>query len=57
MMRRVAGELGQRLTLEELEEMIDEADREVEMLEEMINEEEFLRSMKTRPGKLSLAAG
>ena len=26
--------------------MIDEADREVEMLEEMINEEEFLRIMK-----------
>ena len=42
-MRRVAGELGQRLTVEELEEMIDEADREVEMLEEMINASEFLR--------------
>merc|ERR1711900_74291 len=40
-LKRVAKELGERMTDEELQEMIDEADRDGE-----VNEEEFLRIMK-----------
>ncbi|KAJ3194016.1 hypothetical protein HK101_003652 [Irineochytrium annulatum] len=42
-LRRVAKELGENLTEEELQEMIDEADRDGDG---EINEEEFLRIMK-----------
>ena len=42
-LRRVATELGENLTDEELQEMIDEADRDGDG---EINEEEFLRIMK-----------
>lgn len=42
-LKRVAKELGENLTDEELQEMIDEADRDGDG---EINEEEFLRIMK-----------
>ena len=42
-LKRVAKELGERMTDEELQEMIDEADRDGDG---EINEEEFLRIMK-----------
>jgi centrin-1 len=42
-LKRVAKELGENLTDEELQEMIDEADRDGDG---EINEEEFLRVMK-----------
>ena len=42
---RVANELGENLTDEELQEMIDEADRDGDGL---INEDEFFRVMKKR---------
>ena len=42
-LKRVAKELGENMTDEELQEMIDEADRDGDS---EINEEEFLRIMK-----------
>merc|ERR1712026_127384 len=42
-LKRVANELGERMTDEELQEMIDEADRDGDG---EVNEEEFLRIMK-----------
>merc|ERR1712091_623217 len=42
-LKRVAKELGERMTDEELQEMIDEADRDGDV---EVNEEEFLRIMK-----------
>merc|ERR1712146_389201 len=42
-LKRVAKELGENMTDEELQEMIDEADRDADG---EINEEEFLRIMK-----------
>jgi len=42
-LQRVAKELGERMTSEELQEMIEEADRDGDG---MVNEEEFLRIMK-----------
>merc|ERR1712014_571395 len=42
-LKRVAKELGERMTVEELQEMIDEADRDGDG---EVNEEEFLRIMK-----------
>lgn len=42
-MKRVAKELGENLTDEELQEMIDEADRDGDG---EINEEDFMRIMK-----------
>merc|ERR1712196_53091 len=42
-LKRVAKELGERITDEELQEMIDEADRDGDG---EVNEEEFLRIMK-----------
>merc|ERR1711907_769990 len=42
-LKRVAKELGERMTDEELQEMIDEADRDGDG---ELNEEEFLRIMK-----------
>ena len=42
-LKRVANELGENLTDEELQEMIDEADRDGDG---EINEDEFLRIMK-----------
>merc|ERR1719347_1988328 len=42
-LKRVAAELGENLTDEELQEMIDEADREGDG---EVNQEEFLRIMK-----------
>merc|ERR1712098_194872 len=42
-LKRVAKELGERMTDEELQEMIDEADRDGDG---KVNEEEFLRIMK-----------
>ena len=42
-LKRVAKELGERMTDEELQEMIDEADRDGDG---EVNEEEFLRIMK-----------
>merc|ERR1711959_13647 len=42
-LKRVAKELGERMTYEELQEMIDEADRDGDG---EVNEEEFLRIMK-----------
>ena len=42
-LKRVAKELGENMTDEELQEMIDEADRDGDG---EINEEEFLRIMK-----------
>merc|ERR1719261_1638618 len=48
-LKRVAKELGERMTDEELQEMIDEADRDGDG---EVNEEEFLRIMKkSRPRK------
>ncbi|GMH63312.1 hypothetical protein TL16_g03679, partial [Triparma laevis f. inornata] len=44
-LKRVATELGENLTDEELQEMIDEADRDGDGL---INEDEFFRVMKKR---------
>ena len=44
-LKRVATELGENLTDEELQEMIDEADRDGDG---MINDEEFYRVMKKR---------
>ena len=44
-LKRVASELGENLTDEELQEMIDEADRDGDG---MINEDEFFRVMKKR---------
>mmetsp|Transcript_4974 Transcript_4974/g.14737 ORF Transcript_4974/g.14737 Transcript_4974/m.14737 type:complete len:190 (-) Transcript_4974:107-676(-) len=44
-LKRVANELGESLTDEELQEMIDEADRDGDG---MINEDEFFRVMKKR---------
>ena len=44
-LRRVAKELGENMTDEELQEMIDEADRDGDG---MINEDEFFRVMKKR---------
>ena len=44
-LKRVANELGENLTDEELQEMIDEADRDGDG---MINEDEFFRVMKKR---------
>ena len=44
-LKRVAAELGENLTDEELQEMIDEADRDGDG---MINDEEFYRVMKKR---------
>ena len=44
-LKRVANELGENLTDEELQEMIDEADRDGDGL---INEDEFFRVMKKR---------
>lgn len=42
-LQRVAKELGERMTDKELQEMIDEADRDGDG---ELNEEEFLRMMK-----------
>merc|ERR1711957_215473 len=42
-LKRVAKELGERITDEELQEMVDEADRDGDG---EVNEEEFLRIMK-----------
>merc|ERR1711884_840839 len=42
-LQRVAKELGERMTTEELQEMIEEADRDGDG---QVNEEEFLRIMK-----------
>ena len=42
-LKRVSKELGERMTDEELQEMIDEADRDGDG---EVNEEEFLRIMK-----------
>merc|ERR1711871_332161 len=44
-LKRVAKELGERMTDEELQEMIDEADRDGDG---EVNEEEFFRIMKRR---------
>merc|ERR1712072_1051884 len=44
-LKRVAKELGERMTGEELQEMIDEADRDGDG---EVNEEEFFRIMKRR---------
>ena len=44
-LKRVATELGENLTDEELQEMIDEADRDQDGV---INEEEFYRVMRKR---------
>ena len=44
-LKRVSNELGENLTDDELQEMIDEADRDGDGL---INEEEFYRVMKKR---------
>ncbi|KAJ1459351.1 hypothetical protein M885DRAFT_511254 [Pelagophyceae sp. CCMP2097] len=44
-LKRVANELGENLTDEELQEMVDEADRDGDGL---INEDEFFRVMKKR---------
>ena len=44
-LKRVAKELGENMTDEELQEMIDEADRDGDG---MINEDEFFRVMKKR---------
>ena len=44
-LKRVANELGENLSDEELQEMIDEADRDGDG---MINEDEFFRVMKKR---------
>jgi centrin-1 len=44
-LKRVANELGENLTDEELQEMIDEADRDGDGV---INEDEFYRVMKKR---------
>ncbi|KAH7488508.1 hypothetical protein PRIC1_007377 [Phytophthora ramorum] len=46
-LKRVCAELGESLTDEEMQEMIDEADRDGDGL---INEEEFFRVMKKRSG-------
>ncbi|KAF4325479.1 hypothetical protein BBO99_00002034 [Phytophthora kernoviae] len=46
-LKRVCTELGETLTDEEMQEMIDEADRDGDGL---INEEEFFRVMKKRTG-------
>ncbi|CAK4464104.1 unnamed protein product [Aphanomyces euteiches] len=46
-LKRVCTELGENLTDEEMQEMIDEADRDGDGL---INEEEFFRVMKKRSG-------
>lgn len=48
-LKRVATELGENLTDEELQEMIDEADRDGDGL---INEEEFYRVMRKRENPL-----
>ena len=48
-LKRVANELGENLTDEELQEMIDEADRDGDGL---INEEEFYRVMRKRENPL-----
>jgi centrin-1 len=48
-LKRVAMELGENLTDEELQEMIDEADRDGDGL---INEEEFYRVMRKRENPL-----
>merc|ERR1712216_297748 len=52
-LKRVAKELGERMTDEELQEMIDEADRDGDG---EVNEEEFLRIMKKTNLFLALAA-
>ena len=46
-LKRVCTELGENLTDQEMQEMIDEADRDGDGL---INEEEFCRVMKKRSG-------
>jgi centrin-1 len=48
-LKRVANELGENLTDEELQEMVDEADRDGDGL---INEEEFYRVMRKRENPL-----
>ena len=48
-LKRVATELGENLTDEELQEMIDEADRDGDGV---INEEEFYRVMRKRENPL-----
>eukprot|EP00602_Paraphysomonas_sp_CaronLab_P008369 CAMPEP_0185025338 /NCGR_PEP_ID=MMETSP1103-20130426/8338_1 /TAXON_ID=36769 /ORGANISM="Paraphysomonas bandaiensis, Strain Caron Lab Isolate" /LENGTH=184 /DNA_ID=CAMNT_0027558521 /DNA_START=48 /DNA_END=602 /DNA_ORIENTATION=+ len=48
-LKRVANELGENLTDEELQEMIDEADRDGDGV---INEEEFYRVMRKRENPL-----
>jgi centrin-1 len=48
-LKRVAAELGENLTDEELQEMVDEADRDGDGL---INEEEFYRVMRKRENPL-----
>merc|ERR1711862_69539 len=56
-LKRVAKELGERMTDEELQEMIDEADRDGDG---EVNEEEFLRIMKKTNlsnGRLSAFTG
>merc|ERR1712022_43898 len=50
-LKRVAKELGERMTDEELQEMIDEADRDGDG---EVNEEEFLRIMKRRTSSRGL---
>ena len=47
-LKRVAKELGENMTDEELQEMVDEADRDGDG---EINEEEFLRIMKKVPAR------
>ena len=48
-LKRVATELGENLTDEELQEMVDEADRDGDGV---INEEEFYRVMRKRENPL-----